>query len=518
MPNPQVLIVGAGPTGLVLGLWLARLGVPFRICEKNSGPGQTSRAFGVQARTLEFYAQLGIADEIVQRGIEVERMRLRQGSREVSVLRFGDFGKGLSPYPFILSLPQDEHERVLGEKLGALGVQIEWNTELIGFTDSGEHVDARLRRNGRDETCRVSFLCGCDGVHSTVREGLHLKFPGGVYQQMFFVTDLAAEGTAVSGDMNFFLAADALGVAFPIRSTGMVRVIGIVPGELAGRKDLTFELMRSQYEEHLGLRVRTVNWFSTYHVHCRVSDHFRVGRAFVLGDAGHVHSPVGGQGMNTGIGDAVNLSWKLGAVLAGRADQSILDTYESERIAFARTLVSTTDKAFRPMLGENIAAKIIRTVLFPHLFPFLLRFSAARRLQFRLVSQTRINYRGSPLSEGSAGRVQGGDRLPWVESADGGNFEPLKSLDWQIHVYGRAGPGLRQAVAESGIALHELPWNQHTQKAGLERDSLYLVRPDGHVALADSKQDAEKFRNFLSRFKIAPLRATSSQLAQHSLL
>jgi 2-polyprenyl-6-methoxyphenol hydroxylase-like FAD-dependent oxidoreductase len=515
MPEPQVLIVGAGPTGLVLGLWLAKLGVPFRICEKNNGPGQTSRAMGVQARTLEFYRQLGIADEIVRRGIKVERMRLHQGSREVSVLKFGDIGRGLSPYPFVLSLPQDEHERVLGEKLHALGVQIEWNTELTGFTDAGEHIEARLRRNGRDETCRVSFLCGCDGVHSTVREGLQLKFPGGVYQHMFFVTDLAAEGPGVNGDINFFLASDELGAVFPIRSTGMVRLIGIVPSEFASRKDLTFEDMRPRFEKLLALRVRSVNWFSTYYVHHRVSDHFAVGRAFLLGDAGHVHSPVGGQGMNTGIGDAVNLSWKLAAVLAGRADPSILDTYESERISFARTLVSTTDGLFQAVVRENIAGKIIRTVLFRHLLPFVFRFSAARRLQFRLVSQTRINYRGGPLSEGTTGHVSGGDRLPWVEAADGGNFERLKSLDWQIHVYGQVRPSLRQAIGESGIALHELPWNENTQAAGLERDSLYLVRPDGHVALADSKQDAEKLRHFLSRFKIAPLRAASSPLPSH---
>ena len=469
---------------------------------------------GVQARTLEFYRQLGIADAIVRCGIKVEKMCLHQGSRKVFALRFGDFGKGLSPYPFLLSLPQDEHERVLGEKLSALGVQIEWNTEMTGFSDAGEHIDARLRRNGRDETCRASFLCGCDGVHSTVREGLQLKFPGGVYEQMFFVTDLAAEGSAVSGDMNFFLAPNELGAAFPIRTTGMVRLIGLVPREFADRRELTFEDMRSHFEKLMDLRVRSVNWFSTYHVHHRVSDHFRVGRAFVLGDAGHVHSPAGGQGMNTGIGDAINLSWKLAAVLAGRADSSILDTYESERISFARTLVSTTDKLFQAVVQENTLSKIVRTILFPYLLPFLLGFSAARRLQFRLVSQTRINYRGSPLSEGSAGHVHGGDRLPWVEAADGGNFEPLKSLDWQIHVYGRAGQGLRHG-GQFGIALHELPWNEHTQRAGLERDSLYLVRPDGYVALADSKQDTEKLQHFLSRFKVAPLRAAFLQVPQH---
>ncbi len=504
--DPQVLIVGAGPTGLVMALWLARLGTPFRIIDKNSGLGQTSRAMAVHARTLEFYRQLDIAEETVRRGIKVERFRLREGSREMAVLNFGDFGKGLSPYPFILSFPQDEHERLLGEKLSALGVRVEWNTELAGFTDAGEHVEAVLRTSGADQTCRVSFLCGCDGVHSAVREGLKLKFPGGIYEQMFFVADVAADGVAANGDVIFFLAADEFFLLFPIRSSGMTRLIGIVPREVAGRKDLTFEDVRGHFEKLLDLRVQKLNWFSTYHVHHRVADHFRMGRAFVAGDAGHVHSPAGGQGMNTGIGDAVNLSWKLAAVLAGKADHSILDTYEIERMAFARTLVSTTDKLFQAVVQENIAGEIVRTMLLPHLLPFLLGFSAVRRAQFRLVSQTRINYRHSPLSEGSAGDVQGGDRLPWVDAPDAGNFEPLKSLDWQVHVYGKAVQGLRKAVQDRGIALHEFPWSEHAEQAGLERDALYLVRPDSHVALANSKQDEDKLRSYLSRFKIAPFR------------
>lgn len=177
---------------------------------------------GVQARTLEFYRQLGFADEIVRRGIKLERMRLYQGSREVTVLKLGDFGKGLSPYPFMRSLPQDERERVLVEKLRVLGVQIEWNTELTGFTHAGEPIDARMQRNGRDETSSVSFLCGCDGVHSTVREGLQLKFPGGAYKHLFFVTDVAAEGRGVNGDMNFFFSSDEFEAVFPIRTIGMI--------------------------------------------------------------------------------------------------------------------------------------------------------------------------------------------------------------------------------------------------------------------------------------------------------
>jgi 2-polyprenyl-6-methoxyphenol hydroxylase-like FAD-dependent oxidoreductase len=503
MAETQVLIVGAGPTGLVMALWLARLGVRFRIVEKHDGPGQTSRAMAVHARTLEFYRQLGFADEAVRAGIKLERLRLREGGREVALLEFGDFGKGLSPYPFILSFPQDEHERLLGEKLSALGVRIEWNSELVGFSVGEEHVATTIRRNGRVEVCQVSFVCGCDGVHSTVREHLKLKFPGGIYQQMFFVADVRADG--VNGDVNFCLAANDLCLAFPIRSSGMVRLIGIVPPELSGREDLSFEDLRCHLEGLLSLRVDNVNWFSTYHVHHRVADRFRVGRAFVAGDAGHVHSPAGGQGMNTGIGDAVNLSWKLAAVLKQKADIAILETYEPERMSFAHTLVATTDRLFRAVVRENIAGEIVRTMLLPHLLPRLMGFSAIQRAQFRRVSQTRINYRQSSLSEGSAGDLRGGDRLPWVDATDEGNFGPLKSLDWQIHVYGRASQDLQKAAEDCSMALHEFAWNEPTQQAGLERDALYLVRPDGHIAFADSRQDVRRLRDFLSRFKIASL-------------
>jgi 2-polyprenyl-6-methoxyphenol hydroxylase-like FAD-dependent oxidoreductase len=505
MAETEVLIVGAGPTGLVMALWLARLGVPFRIIEKHAGPGRTSRAMAVHARTLEFYHQLGFADEAVRGGIKVERLRLRERGREVALLQFGDFGKGLSPYPFILSFPQDEHQRLLGEKLSSLGVEIEWNSELVGFNLGDERVATTIRRNRTDEVCQARFVCGCDGVHSTVRENLKLKFPGGIYQQMFFVADVRADGAALNGEVNFYLAANDLCLVFPIRSSGMVRLIGIVPSELNGRESLSFEDLRGHFEELLSLRVDNVNWFSTYHVHHRVADRFRVGRVFVAGDAGHVHSPAGGQGMNTGIGDAVNLSWKLAAVLKEKADVGILDTYELERMSFARTLVSTTDRLFQAMVRPNITGEIVRTMLVPRLLPWLMGFSAIQRAQFRLVSQTRINYRQSPLSEGSTGALHAGDRLPWVDAADGGNFAPLKTLDWQIHVYGRASEDLQKAAENCSMALHELAWKEDTQKVGIECDALYLVRPDGHIAFADSRQDVRRLRDFLSRFKIASL-------------
>jgi 2-polyprenyl-6-methoxyphenol hydroxylase-like FAD-dependent oxidoreductase len=509
MSETKVLIVGAGPTGLVLALGLARQRVPFRIVEKRSGPGEASRAMAVQARTLEFYQQLGFADEVVRRSLRIDRLHLREGSREVATLEFGDLGPGLSPFPFVLSFPQDEHEKVLIARLAAAGAGVEWDTELAGFQSigvpgDGERVLATLRRpGGEEETCEAAFLCGCDGVHSAVRQGLGLGFPGGTYEQKFFVADVEATGTGVDDqDVNLCIGAHGFCIVFPIRTTGQHRLIGLVPEALGGREDLGFEDVRADLEALIDVRVRRVNWFSSYRVHHRVAERFRVGRAFLAGDAGHVHSPVGGQGMNTGIGDAVNLAWKLAEVVQDRADPALLDTYESERIGFARSLVATTDRLFEGVVGRGLTAQAFRTLLMPHVIPFLLGFPALRRVQFRLVSQTRINYRGSALSEGSAGDVHGGDRLPWVAGPGGGNFAPLASLDWQVHVYGAPRPELREAAERAGLPLHVFPWDRVAEEAGLAEDALYLVRPDGHVALADAGQDAEALGRFLARFHL----------------
>jgi 2-polyprenyl-6-methoxyphenol hydroxylase-like FAD-dependent oxidoreductase len=517
--EPEILIVGAGPTGLVLALELARQGAAFRIVERHAGPGEASRAMAVQARTLELYQRLGFADEVVRGGIRMDRLHLREGSREVASFRFGDLGGGLSPFPFALSYPQDDHERLLIEKLRAAGAEVEWGTELASFEDDGERVRATLRRDGKEETSEVAFLCGCDGAHSAVRQGLGLGFPGGTYEQRFFVADVLASGEAVSdADVNLCIGAHAFCAVFPVRSTGQHRLIGLVPDALAGRDDLAFEDVRPDLEALIDVRVEKVNWFSAYRVHHRVAERFRAGRAFLAGDAGHVHSPVGGQGMNTGIGDAVNLAWKLAAVLAGRADAALLDTYESERIAFARSLVETTDRVFQGVVGRGFTAQLFRSLLIPHLAPFLLGFSAVRRAQFRLVSQTRIHYRGSALAEGEAGDVHGGDRLPWVEgpgSGNGGNFAPLASADWQVHVYGAARPELRAAADSAELPLHAFPWSPAAEEAGLAQGALYLVRPDAYVALAtpadadeNASSPARDLAAFLERFHLRPRQPT----------
>jgi hypothetical protein len=253
------------------------------------------------------------------------------------------------------------------------------------------------------------------------------------------------------------------------------------------------------FAERMGIEVDRIRWFSTYRVHHRVARHFRVGRVFLAGDAAHVHSPVGGQGMNTGIGDAVNLAWKLAGALRGDAG-SLLDSYEPERMAFAQRLVATTDRAFTFATKDGPLARLVRLELVPALLPPLLKPQWIRRFMFRTVSQTLVDYRPSALSEGAAGHVHGGDRLPWtgaLSPGKGDNYAPLTSLDWQLHVYGDASAELSRAAAPRDLPLHAFAWHPTFAKLGLARNAVYLVRPDGYVALADAEGRGAALERYL---------------------
>jgi 2-polyprenyl-6-methoxyphenol hydroxylase-like FAD-dependent oxidoreductase len=499
MTDCPVLIIGAGPTGLVLALWLTRLGVRVRIIDKTAEPGTTSRAVAVQARTLEFYRQVDLADAVVEAGVQVAAANLWVGGAKAARLPLGRLGAGLSPFPYALTYPQDAHERLLIERLDALGVEVERPTELIRFDQHPDQVRAVLRRaDGSEEVCEAAYLGGCDGAHSAVREGLAVSFPGGTYSGLFYVADVDAAGPAADGEIHVdFEEADFLAV-FPLKGAGRLRLIGPVSWEPdRDHRELTFDDVGKRGVGNLKLAIARVNWFSTYRVHHRVAARFRQGRVFLLGDAAHVHSPVGGQGMNTGIGDAVNLAWKLAGVLTGGAGDGLLATYEPERIGFARRLVATTDRVFTVVTKQGAVARWVRTRLVPLIAPPLFRLAAVRRFLFGTGSQIGVNYRNGPLSVGAAGAVRGGDRLPWVETGSGhDNFAPLASLTWQVHVYGTVRPGVAEFCAELQLPLHHFEWRQGMQRAGLLRSALYLVRPDGYVALADPHADPERLRHY----------------------
>ncbi len=499
MTDRLVLIVGAGPTGLVLALWLTKLGVRVRIIDKTAEPGTTLRAVAVQARTLEFYRQVDLTAAVVEAGVQVAGANLWVRGAKAAHIPLRRMGEGLSPFPYALTYAQDAHERLLIERLNALGVNVERRTELVRFEQHPEGVRAVLKRpDGSEEICEAAYLAGCDGAHSTVREALATGFPGGTYTGLFYVADVEATGPAADGEIHVdFEEADFL-AAFPLKGVGRLRLVGPISWEPEREhRDLTFDDIRERVSRNLQLAVTHVNWFSTYRVHHRVAARFRDGRAFLLGDAAHVHSPVGGQGMNTGIGDAVNLAWKLAAVLHGSAPDSLLATYEPERIGFARRLVATTDRVFTLVTKQGRFARWVRTRLVPRLAPALFRLASVRRFLFRTVSQLGVHYRHSPLSVGAAGTVRGGDRLPWVKTESGkDNFVPLASLTWQVHVYGEPRRGLAEVCAALQLPLHLFAWQPAMRRSGLRRAALYLIRPDGYVALADPHADPERLRDY----------------------
>ncbi len=338
-----------------------------RAVDKTAEPGTTSRALAVHARTLELYRQLDLADFVLAHGHKVPAVCFWiKGDRRARV-SFAEVGADLTPYSFLQIFPQDEHERLLIARLQEMGVWVERRTELLGYDDDGARIAARLRTSdGRDEHCEAAYIAGCDGAHSVVRQTMGIDYPGATYRQVFYVADVEASGPAIDGELHADLdEADFLAV-FPLAGKGRARLIGTVRDQRADRADsLKFKDVSSRIIDNLKVRIEKVNWFSTYHVHHRVADHFRNGRAFLLGDSAHIHSPAGGQGMNTGIGDAINLAWKLKAVLAGGAPDKLLDSYEVERIAFARRLVKTTDRVFSLATAEGRLAEIIRMRIVP---------------------------------------------------------------------------------------------------------------------------------------------------------
>jgi 2-polyprenyl-6-methoxyphenol hydroxylase-like FAD-dependent oxidoreductase len=501
--STDVLIAGAGPTGLVLALVLTRLGTRVRLVDRTAEPGTTSRALAVQARTLELYRALGFADEVVGRGLLLGAVNLWRRGERAARIDLGAIGRGASPYPFGLIFPQDEHERFLVGRLEALGVRVERRTELTGFEAGREGVTATLRTaDGATETCTAAYLAGCDGARSLVRTSIHAEFPGGTYQHLFYVADVEARGPVMDKELHVMLDDAGFFGLFPLAAEGRARFVGTVKDEaaVAGREIAWDDVDRSAIER-AGLVIERVRWFSSYRVHHRVAGAFRRGRAFLLGDAAHIHSPVGGQGMNTGIGDAVNLGWKLSAVVAGRAHHDLLDTYEPERIAFARRLVATTDRLFQAASSPSDLARLVRTQVTPRIIARVSRTAVGRRLLFRAVSQIGIEYRDSAWSEGRAGSVHAGDRLPWVApEREGGadNFTPLGSLDWQVHVYGAVPAGLAERCGERGLALQVFPSGEAARHAGLRDDHAYLVRPDGYLgAIFPAAHASERLAEYL---------------------
>ena len=513
--DTDVLIVGAGPTGLMLANQLARRGVRFRIIDHHAGPAVQTRALGVQARTLEIYSHLGIAKRALELGKRAVGANIWARGRRAARVPVGDIGQGLSPYPYLLILGQDDNERLLGDALGQHGIDVEWNTELVGCTQHADHVLTELKYSDgslRETTTR--WVAGCDGARSAVRELNHIAFQGAPYEDVFFVADTVMTGPMVPDELNVYLWRKGFHLFFPMRGTDHWRLVGIVPEELRGRDDLTLdEVMPSIVREAgTGLHLRNCSWFSTYRIHHRRAQRFRAGRCFLLGDAAHIHSPVGAQGMNTGLQDAYNLGWKLALVVSGQADPRLLDSYEDERIPVAQALLGTTDRLFSLVISDNWTTGLLRTRLVPKLMGLAMRLKRIQKLAFLTISQTGISYRKSPVSETLPGlpetMVRSGDRFPWIHLTftDGGPREDLyQKVDdtrFTLIVIGQPAPSSGIGGLDGVMQTLTIPENSENRvelgRVKVPEMAFYLLRPDGYVGLAGVRVDIAEVNRYVS--------------------
>ncbi len=496
----DVLVVGAGPTGLMLANQLARRGIRSVIIDCNPGPSIQTKALGVQARTMEIYSHLGIADRAIELGMRATGANLWAKGQRAARVPLEDIGRDLSPFPFLLILGQDDNERLLGEILHERGVDVHWATELVGLEQHDEQVSAKLKQaDGSLTEIKASWIAGCDGAHSAVRRLNGIDFPGAPYEHVFFVADTSVSGPLVPGELNVFLWRDGFHLLFPMREPDHWRVVGIVPRDLRGRDDLDFVAVVPSIRNEVGagLVFKGCDWFSTYRIHHRRATRFRDRRCFLLGDAAHIHSPVGAQGMNTGLQDAYNLAWKLALVVSGYAGSALLDSYESERVPVAERLLKTTDRAFALIVSDRWLAGIFRTRVVAKALAFSMSCARVRAFAFRTISQIGISYRGSPLSQTladvSKDSPHAGDRFPWLRlrfslDAPADNlYARLDDTCFNLIVIAQPAPTDLSALA-SLVLIHHVPDHplndRELARARIPKPSFYLLRPDGHVGLA----------------------------------
>jgi 2-polyprenyl-6-methoxyphenol hydroxylase-like FAD-dependent oxidoreductase len=494
---------------------LARRGVRTLIIDRHGGPSLQTRALGVQARTMEIYAKLGIADRALELGRRATGVNLWAEGRRTAHVPLGDAGRAETAFPFILILGQDDNERIMGERLRDWGQAVQWNSELVGLDQQAGQVTATLKQaDGTTREMTAAWVAGCDGAHSAVRELTGVTFPGAPYEHVFFVADTEATGTMVPDEVNVYLWRQGFHLFFPMRGTDHWRIVGILPRNLVGRDDVKFDDVVPSVRGEAGssLAFKACSWFSTYRISHRAASRFRNRRCFLLGDAAHIHSPVGAQGMNTGLQDAYNLGWKLALVVARRADASLLDSYERERIPVAQRLLSTTDSAFRIVVSDNWLSGLLRTKILARIAAFAMSRQSIQSVAFRTVSQIGIRYRDSALSQTMDGMPQGapraGDRFPWLhlklraDSAVEDIFCALDDTRLNLIVFGQPAPAEAELELGDFLRVYAIPDDDangaELSRAQIPQPSFYLLRPDGHVGLCGVRADAATIRRYAS--------------------
>lgn len=492
--SSEILIVGAGPTGLTLAIELLRRGVPVKLIDARKGPENYSRAVGIQPRTLEVLEKMDLLAPFLREGKKAQEMSFHWGERKLTFsLKELD-----APYPFTLLLPQSETETLLRKRVEEAGGNVEWNTRLVGL----EQMTATLELpSGQREYASFSWIAGCDGAHSSVRHALQIPFRGSKINETFLLADIAVQTPYPLDGPQIFLSKKGFGLLIPFPKTHTFRVV--LPGihQAQNPQALTAAIKERGFGDPF--EVTRIDMLSTFQIQRRHAAQFRQGRIFLAGDAAHVHSPFGGQGMNTSIQDALNLGWKLALVEKGDASEKLLDTFEEERLPIAKKVLKETTRMTRLL---TFSQKWL-----PPLFYWGLRFllgnEKKRHRAAELISEIGLCYpinainHDLPRDKDWIG-PKAGQRAPDCRLGDGKRvFEFLKSPKFILLLFSESAPLVQAVEKEYGewVEILVAKGEAVRQKYAAEAKSLYLIRPDGYIGFRSRQFKTEEVISYLLR-------------------
>ncbi|MCF7553648.1 FAD-dependent monooxygenase [Pseudonocardia sp. WMMC193] len=488
--NTQVLVVGAGPVGLTAACRLARLGVGVHVVEKLAEPTTESRAVGVHARSLELLASLGVLPQLEARGRRIGALQMVDGTTGHVRARM-ELADAPTRHPYVLDVAQPDTEAVLAARAGELGVTVERGVALTGLTQDADGVEATLS-DGR--TLRVGWVVGADGGHSTVRTLVGEQLHGGFHGQHFAMADVDIDTVLDRDTIHMFTHPDGMGMLFPLAGDRARLMFLVDRPDPAG---LTLAQVQALADTRMGGRVeaRDPRWLTYFEVHHAQVAQYRHGRVFLAGDAAHIHSPAGAQGMNTGIQDADNLAWKLALVARGEADQALLDTYHRERHPIGAAVLKQTTRLTNVGTATGPEALVRDALSFVLGHSHRLGSAAATTM-----AELRIAYPHSSLSAQRGGLLRAGDHAPDPAGLHRTDGTPVAVEDLL------AGPGflllvprtadrdaLRAALGDLGTVADDLAGDPFGLGEGMA-----LVRPDGYLGLVAGTADPEVLTRYLT--------------------
>jgi 2-polyprenyl-6-methoxyphenol hydroxylase-like FAD-dependent oxidoreductase len=516
--HAQVLIVGAGPSGLMMAAQLLRYGIQPVVIDSRQGPTHHSKALAVQARSLEIYRQLGIEEAIISGGKQAQGLNFNYAGNLQATFAMNNIGKGYTPFPYVHIYPQNKNERALLNYLTQHSCPVYWNTSLVSLQQGTGVVSVVLNNKEQEYTLLCNWLIGADGAHSTVRKLLNIHFIGDTYPNQFYLADVVLDHD--DDLINLHLTQKGFAAFFPMPETNAYRIVGNLTTKLAAKKDLVLDDVLPLLMEKVRqpLIIKDCTWFTTYRLHHRMADKFNQGRCYLIGDAAHIHSPVGGQGMNTGLQDAYNLAWKLAGVINQKLKSGILTTYASERMPVASDLLKTTDRVFKTIMSPGLLAGWFKKFVLPIVLKKAWKSENLKLEFFKRISQTGINYQHSPLSLhlSQLKSIKAGDRLPYLKVYDEKKLQETDLHAWcskpgftlitmgplqELYVF-----SLAKWITQNyngWLNFFHLPPSVKNQrvfdtfdiKAG--QSKAIIVRPDMYIGLVNDVVDLEMMNNYL---------------------